>query len=124
GFVRGHRLGVDVEEIRTDFASAEVAERFFSISERTCLQELSAAEQHEAFFRCWTRKEAYIKATGDGLSLPLDQFDVSLSAQAPAQLLRTRPDAAEAARWLMRDLDVGSGYAAALVMERNPSPVG
>jgi 4'-phosphopantetheinyl transferase len=117
-FARGRRLGVDVEQIRTDFTTDEVAERFFSAAERRSLRNLAPAVRYEAFFRCWTRKEAYIKATGDGLSLGLDQFDVSLLEEEPAKLLATRPDPFEAERWTMHHLNVKPGYAAALVCER------
>jgi 4'-phosphopantetheinyl transferase len=81
------------------------------------LQALSPDLQREAFFRCWTRKEAYIKARGEGLSLPLDQFDVSLAPGAPAALLGTRPDSSEASRWSLQNLDPAPGYAAALAVE-------
>jgi 4'-phosphopantetheinyl transferase len=121
-FALGRRLGVDVEKIRKDFAITEIAERFFSPVERAGLRALPSGLQHQAFFRCWTRKEAYIKATGDGLSLPLDQFDVSFGPNQPAQILETRPDPAEVERWLLRDLDIGEQYAGAVVIERNPSP--
>jgi 4'-phosphopantetheinyl transferase len=117
-FTRGRAVGVDVEQIRTDFTTDEVAERFFSSSERRSLRSLAPAVRYEAFFRCWTRKEAYIKATGDGLSLGLDQFDVSLLEEQPAKLLATRPDPLEADRWTMHHLNVKPGYAAALVCQR------
>jgi len=116
-FAREHRVGVDVEKVRKDFNVEEVAERFFSVAERDALRNLRAHEKHDAFFRCWTRKEAYIKARGEGLSLPLHDFDVSLLPGKPATLLSTRPDANEAARWSLHDLLVGPGYAAALVVE-------
>jgi 4'-phosphopantetheinyl transferase len=117
-FSRNQRLGVDVEQIRSDFASDDLAERFFSLAERAALRELAAEQRVPAFFRCWTRKEAYIKATGDGLSLPLHHFDVSVRPDEPAQLLATRPDPLEATRWRMFHLDVDPGYAAALVAEQ------
>jgi 4'-phosphopantetheinyl transferase len=122
-FMLGRRVGVDVEKIRSDFSIAEIAERFFSPAERACLRNLPAAVQHQAFFRCWTRKEAYIKATGDGLSLPLDQFDVAFAPNQSAQILETRPDPAEAERWSLWDLDVGDLYAGALVVEQK-LPIG
>jgi 4'-phosphopantetheinyl transferase len=71
---------------------------------------------HAAFFRCWTRKEAYIKAKGYGLSLPLHQFDVSIVEGDRDALLATRPDPAEAARWTICDIPMGRGYAAAVAV--------
>lgn len=117
-FARGRRVGIDVEEIRTDFSTQEIAERFFSPVERQALRALPSSRRHEAFFQCWTRKEAFVKATGDGLSLPLDQFDVALVPGKRAQLITTRPDAKESRRWSMHHLDVHPNYAAALVIER------
>ena len=113
-FARGRQVGVDVERVRQDFDVEAIAGRFFSLLEREQLSDFSPAEIHEAFFRCWTRKEAYIKATGAGLSLPLSQFDVSLSAGCLNALLATRPDPLEAARWSLREVAAGEGYLAAL----------
>jgi 4'-phosphopantetheinyl transferase len=95
-------------------AVLEIAQRFFSEAERTGLAALPAAAREESFFICWTRKEAYIKARGDGLSLPLDSFDVSFRATDAARLLATRPDPGEASRWTVRDLPLGTGYHAAV----------
>jgi len=110
-------LGVDVEEIRPDTSVIEIAERFFSENERRSLAGVPQALQRDAFFDCWTRKEAYIKAKGDGLSLPLDQFDVAFGPGRAARLLATRPDRTEAARWRLQELDVADGYKAALAVE-------
>jgi 4'-phosphopantetheinyl transferase len=117
GFARGRKIGLDIEKIRWDFGTSEIAERFFSEAERSALRDLPQEQRHEAFFRCWTRKEAFIKALGEGLSHPLDHFDVSLAPSVPAQLFATRPDANEARRWRIWDLQAPAGYAAALVAE-------
>jgi 4'-phosphopantetheinyl transferase len=111
---RSRLLGVDVELIRCDFDTAAIASRFFSAGEQSQLVALDPEQRHEAFFRCWTRKEAYIKAIGEGLSLPLDQFDVSLKPNDHNALLATRHDELEAKRWSLRDVAVGAGYVAAL----------
>ncbi len=113
-FTRHFDIGIDVEQVRRDFDLDAIARRFFSAHEQSQLAALPADERVEGFFRCWTRKEAYIKATGDGLSLPLSQFDVSLVAEETNALRATRPDAAEVGRWLLREVPGGHGYIAAL----------
>jgi 4'-phosphopantetheinyl transferase len=113
-FTRGRLLGVDVEQLREDFDHAAIARRFFSEQERRQLAELAPSERFHGFFRCWTRKEAYIKAQGTGLSLPLHQFDVSLRTGDENALLATRPDTTEAAQWSLREVPVRDGYIAAL----------
>ena len=114
---RGRALGVDIERLRNDTAGRQIAEHFFSAQEVAALCALPDAEQSRAFFDCWTRKEAFIKARGEGLSFPLAEFDVSLQRDAPAALLHVRGDAREAGRWSLRALDVGPDYAAALAVE-------
>lgn len=115
GFTRGHRIGVDIEHLRSDFRTDEIAERFFSFAEREALRKIPEARRHESFFRIWTRKEAYIKALGEGLSHPLHQFDVSLDN--PAALLATRPHASEAHRWQFQNLEIAPEFAAAAAVE-------
>lgn len=115
-FVRTHEIGIDVEKIRPQPDVRKLAERFFSLHEREALEKLSGDELQTAFFRCWTRKEAYVKARGEGLSLPLHQFDVSVAAHESQALLATRPDPSEASRWILRDLPTTPGYAAALAV--------
>jgi 4'-phosphopantetheinyl transferase len=119
-FARQSRLGVDIEKVRLDFEHQRIAERFFSDHEREQLRNLSPEEIPYAFFRCWTRKEAFIKALGEGLSHPLHQFDVELRAKEPARLLSTRPDPDEVSRWNLFDIRVPTGYLAALAMEDSP----
>lgn len=115
GFTRGRRIGVDIEQLRRDFRVEEIAERFFSLAERAALREIPAERIHETFFRIWTRKEAYIKARGEGLSHPLHQFDVSLDDTA--RLLATRPDASQTQSWQLENLEIAPGYAAAAAVE-------
>jgi 4'-phosphopantetheinyl transferase len=114
---RGREIGVDVEYVREEAAGMDTAERFFSPGEVAALQKLPAAVRVEAFFNCWTRKEAFIKATGEGLSLPLDRFNVSLAPGEPAALLSTAWDPEEASRWSLCELVPGPGYVAALAVE-------
>ena len=109
-------VGVDIETIRPDFTGDDIARRFFSATEVGCLDQLEPQLRHEAFFNCWTRKEAFIKAKGIGLSLALDQFDVTLAPSEPAELLRTRWDESEAGRWSLQAIDVGPGYAGAVAV--------
>jgi 4'-phosphopantetheinyl transferase len=116
-FARGRDLGIDLEYARREVATQQVAERFFSPAETVSLRALPADQQAEAFFNCWTRKEAYVKARGDGLALRLDQFDVSLAPGEPAMLLGTRAEEDQAARWLMIELAPGADFKAALVVE-------
>jgi 4'-phosphopantetheinyl transferase len=113
-FTRKREIGVDVEQIRRDFDVEAIARRFFSAQEQRDLAAFPTEERIDAFFRCWTRKEAYIKATGDGLSLPLSQFDVSLASGETNALLATRPDGSEAGRWLLQEVPSGPDYVAAL----------
>jgi len=110
-------IGLDLEYRREDFASEQIAEQFFSAREVETLRALPPRLRTEGFFNCWTRKEAYVKAVGLGLSLPLDQFDVSLAPSEPAALLRTGDDERETARWSLRELTPAEGYAAALAVE-------
>jgi 4'-phosphopantetheinyl transferase len=115
---RGREIGVDVERLREMEREGEpLAERFFSPREAAVLRSLPTRLRREAFFRCWTSKEAYIKAHGMGLSLPLDQFDVSLHPDEPAALLATQHDPREVQRWSLRSLFPGEGYVAAVAVE-------
>lgn len=112
----GREVGVDVEAVRESVPCEELAANFFSPREVAALLALPARDRRRAFFECWTRKEAYIKARGEGLSLPLDSFDVSLTPGEPAALLRTG-EGREAAGWTLRELTPGDGYAAAVAVE-------
>ena len=114
---RGRRVGVDVELIRPNVPHDRLAARFFSPQEQAQLRALPAEAQLEAFFACWTRKEAFVKARGEGLALGLTRFAVSVAAGGPAALLHTAFDPDEAGRWALQDLAPRPGYAAALAVE-------
>ena len=114
---QNRKVGVDVERIRQGISSHVIAQQYFSKAEVAELQSLPMEQREAAFFTCWTRKEAYIKAQGIGLSLPLESFDVSLSPNEPAMLRAVRPDSQEAARWTLFSLNVVPKYAGALAVE-------
>ena len=109
-------LGVDIEWTGRRL-EAGIAERFFAPREVATLRALPPHQQRDAFFACWTRKEAYVKARGEGLTLALDQFEVSLAPGEPAALLRVQGDPDEARRWSLQELTPGPGYAAAFAVE-------
>jgi 4'-phosphopantetheinyl transferase len=115
-----HRhVGIDIEALRSDVEILQIAARFFSPLETKTLAGLPPEEQLPAFFRCWTRKEAYVKARGQGLSLALDSFDVTLAPRLPAVLLGTRPNPQDAKDWELLDLDPAPGYLGALAFSRS-----
>ncbi len=116
-FARGRGLGIDLEWIKPLSDLEQIAASFFSRRENMVLQTLPRKQRSEAFFNCWTRKEAYLKATGDGLARPLEHFDVSLAPGKAARLLHVEGDPQESARWFLRALMPAPGYAAALAVE-------
>ena len=121
-FTCDHEMGVDTEFIRDIPEMDQIAERFFSARENAVFRSLPASKKREAFFNYWTRKEAFIKAVGEGLYLPLDAFDVSLVPGKPARLLRTDENLGIASRWFIQELKPAPGFAGALALER-PVPV-
>lgn len=109
-------LGVDVEKIRCDIDVLTLAQRFFSPLERQTLAGLPVGQHRASFFTCWARKEAVIKCDGRGVSIGLDNFDVSLRPGEPARLLRTQWNAEDALRWSLHGVDVDRSYRAALAV--------
>lgn len=109
-FSLGRDVGVDVELVRSDFGGKDIADRYFSPQEVQELRALPAALQAEGFFLCWTRKEAYLKARGEGLHIPLESFSVSLTPGLPERL-----QSADSARWSLRSLRPDQRYVGALV---------
>jgi 4'-phosphopantetheinyl transferase len=114
---RGRKIGVDLEQIRPVPNMEEIAQRFFSQQESAALQAVAAEERLTAFFNCWTRKEAYIKARGEGLSFGLDRFSVSLIPGEPAKLLNVDGDRSAPERWYLKELVTAPNYTAAIAVE-------
>ncbi|MGA8086303.1 MAG: 4'-phosphopantetheinyl transferase superfamily protein [Terracidiphilus sp.] len=110
----GCPIGVDVEQIRPLSDMQDIANRFFCPEEATEVMSLPLAERERAFFRCWTRKEAYIKAIGDGLSTPLDDCRVTVQPNAAARFVHVAHDIAAAEAWMLHDLCFAPDYAGAL----------
>jgi 4'-phosphopantetheinyl transferase len=105
-------LGVDIESVRDDFASEEIAARFFSSQEVIQLKSLPPEAKTKAFFQCWTRKEAYVKAHGDGLKIPLDSFGVSIGPGSEARFMEGVD-----VNWHLLDISESSIVPAALVYQ-------
>ena len=110
----GAAVGVDIERIRQLDDAGAIAERYFSARESAIFRRLPEDEQEAAFFNCWTRKEAFIKAIGEGLSFPLADFDVAFMPGEPARLLSIENDAAEARQWSLQALIPWPGYTGAV----------
>jgi len=115
----GREIGVDVEFIEPNFATMNLARNVFAPEEVTALSVLSKEDFVAGFYRCWTRKEAYVKAKGLGLSLPMNSFVVSVTPPNQTPLLvADRNQIGEQARWLLADVVVGQDFAATLAIER------
>ena len=119
GITHGRNIGVDIEQLRTLDDFEGIATGFFSPCENAALHTIDAARKPLAFFNCWTRKEAYIKAQGQGLSISLDSFDVTLAPEDTARLLAVRAAREhEAEYWTMDAVETVAGYVAAVVVEK------
>ena len=113
----GREIGIDIERVRTSLSCEKIAKRFFSPLEFKTLVALPPSERIEGFFNCWTRKEAYIKAIGEGLSIPLDQFDVTLNPSDEAKIVSIKGDSILASNWSLYPLTPAPGYVGALAVE-------
>ena len=126
-FAIGRELGVDIEAIREIDAADDIAARFFSSRENADYRNLQSCEKMLGFFNCWTRKEAFIKGLGDGLSFPLDCFDVSLAPDQAAKICRVGNTPGKDCGWILDSFTPIPGFVAALASEdarRNMKEVG
>ena len=113
----GRDLGIDIERLRPMPDLLNIATRFFSAREVKAILAVSDDIRHEAFFACWTRKEAFLKATGVGLSYPLADFSVSVHPHAAAELWEIKGEEGSAGRWFLEDVFPGEGFRGALASE-------
>ena len=121
-FTLGCELGVDVEHLRKLDDPESIATRYFSTAEVSDLLSLEPDERALAFFRCWTRKEAYVKAIGDGLAIPLDCFEVTLLPGVPSRVVQLAGDMGTASDWTLDHLEPAPGYLGALAYRDSRRP--
>lgn len=116
----GRAVGVDIEKVSPKLDCLEIARRFFSEREYAALIALSPSERQQAFFACWTRKEGFLKATGQGLSYSLSEFSVSISPDGPAAIEEVKADPSAVLRWSLANLRPEDGYEGTLAFESAP----
>jgi 4'-phosphopantetheinyl transferase len=117
GFTRNREIGIDVESIRDIPEMFQIVNLILSARETQVYRALSEHLKREALFACWTRKEAFVKATGDGLSRPLNRFEVRVDPGEPAGPLGIDEDRKSVCQWSIHDLKPASGFAAAIAAE-------
>jgi 4'-phosphopantetheinyl transferase len=122
-FTVGCELGVDVEQLRELDESESISARFFSAEEAAELLSLKPEDRVLAFFRCWTRKEAYVKAIGEGLAIPLNRFQVTLLPGVPARFVQVASDFENAGAWTLHHLELAPGYVGALAYRDSRRPM-
>jgi 4'-phosphopantetheinyl transferase len=120
---RGCELGIDIERIRIVEDIQSITDRLFCPEETEELMSMTTKQRERAFFLCWSRKEAYVKATGDGLSMSLTSFRVSVHPSQPARFIHIARDANAANEWSLHDLALSSDCAAALAYADAQRPV-
>jgi 4'-phosphopantetheinyl transferase len=114
---RDREVGVDLEHMHHIAETEQIVDRYFSQREKAVFHSLTADKKQDAFFTYWTCKEAYLKASGEGLSRPLNQIDVLLGPGELARLLSVDGDVKEASRWTLQQLRPVPGFVATLVVE-------
>ena len=117
GFVREHRIGVDLERVRADIDVESLAKSHFSQNEFRKLHSMPSDQRLEAFFCCWTRKEAYLKGRGEGVSYGLDRMEVGFSPGEPATILHALDDPDVSRHWTLEHLAPSPGYLGAVAVE-------
>lgn len=116
-FVSGRQIGIDIEFVRPIVTADHIATQFFSAGEQTAFRSLATEDRTLAFFNAWTRKEAFIKALGEGLHHPLDTFDVSLTPEEPARIYRVGMSNGTDCGWRLHSFRPGPGFVGAIVVQ-------
>ncbi len=117
----GLEVGVDVEQVRPLPELQDIVDRYFSPFERTALAAMPPGRRARAFFACWTLKEAYLKACGDGLQRRLTAVVVTVDDNSEPRLLEVRDRPGDARRWMLARLELGDGYVASVAVQRDGS---
>ncbi len=117
GFIKDYDIGVDVEKVKDGIEIENIARSFFSEEEVHALLELKKEDHLQAFYNCWTRKEAFIKAEGSGLSFPLNKFVVSLDSTKEARLIETKWDQEERLKWTLTSFELKDDYIGAIAIK-------
>jgi 4'-phosphopantetheinyl transferase len=112
------RIGADVEQLRTLDSFPAIAQSNFTTQERAYISGFPPEQQQDAFYKCWTRKEAFIKAVGKGLSIPLNTFDASIPEGQPGRRITAPKEAPDVESWWLSDLSAPEGYAGAVAVEQ------
>ena len=123
GFTYLDEIGVDIEFKRTFKDMMQISERYFSQAENEILINLPEFNRAEGFFNCWTRKEAFIKTHGEGLSRSLKSFDVSILPETEAKLMSVDGSSEKAREWSLIQLNVAESYAAAACIKGIPGEI-
>ena len=110
-------VGVDIERVRPLAEYSAIAERFFSVQEIEAIAAHPESMRQRAFFSCWTQKEAYVKALGQGISIPLNRFDVSVGSPVTTSVTNESCGFPETTRWSLRELNLGADYVGAVAVE-------
>jgi 4'-phosphopantetheinyl transferase len=116
-FTLGRKIGIDIEKVRDISGMVQISKRFFSTNEYHLFSALPQNQMKKAFFNCWTRKEAFLKATGKGLAMPMDSFEVSFMPGEPVSLLNIQSAKKNSANWILRALSCIPGYISAIAVE-------
>lgn len=119
----GRRVGIDIEAVREVRGADAIAANFFSRRENAAYRALDPRDKPLGFINCWTRKEAFVKALGHGISYSYDRFDVTLEPQQPARILRVDDTPGDRVGWLLESFSPLRGFVAALVTERRDNDI-